>query len=85
MEKKTACHCCGIHCLCGLVIFAQQKAVDLNKEDESREAGSVYDSSFRKSVESCDESEQRQIGQACYRGLYGDHPGLIGVWMRWCC
>ncbi len=67
---------------CGLVIFAQQKAVDLTRKMNPEKRGSVYDSKFQKKwLESCDESEQRQIGQACYRAYMVTTRVCIGVWM----
>ena len=42
---------------CGLVIFAQQKSVDLTRKMNPEKRGSVYDSKFQKKwLESCDES-----------------------------
>ena len=50
---------------CGLVIFAQQKVVDLERKMNPEKHGSVYDAKFQKKwFESCDESERRQIGRA---------------------
>lgn len=67
---------------CGLVIFAQQKSVDLTRKMNPEKRGSVYDSKFQKKwLESCDESEQRQIGQACYRAYMVTTRVCIGVWM----
>ena len=51
-----------------LLIFAQQKLVDLARKMNPEKQGSVYDTKFRKKwLESCDEAEQKQIGQAAYK------------------
>lgn len=67
---------------CALVIFAQQKAVDLERRMNPEKHGSVYDSKFQKRwLESCDESERRQIGQACYRAYMVAGRFCIGLWL----
>ena len=51
-----------------VVIVMQQKIVDLTKKINPEKKGSVYDMKFAKKwMESCDENEQRQIGQAAYK------------------
>lgn len=51
-----------------LLVFAQQKIVDLTRQMNPEKKGSVYDTKFRKKwFESCDEAEQKQIGQAAYK------------------
>lgn len=65
-----------------LVIFAQQKTVDLERKMNPEKHGSVYDTKFQKKwFESCDESERRQIGQACYRAYMVTTRFCIGVWL----
>lgn len=50
------------------VILLQQKVVDLTRRMNPEKQGSVYDLKFRKKwLESCDEAEQRQMGQAAMR------------------
>ncbi|WP_325199420.1 DUF3169 family protein [Oscillibacter sp.] len=67
---------------CALVIFAQQKAVDLERRMNPEKHGSVYDAKFQKKwLESCDESERRQIGQACYRAYMVAGRFCIGLWL----
>lgn len=67
---------------CGLVIFAQQKAVDLERKMNPEKHGSVYDAKFQKKwLESCDESERQQIGQACYRAYIVSSRFCIGLWL----
>lgn len=67
---------------CGLVIFAQQKTVDLEKRMNPEKHGSVYDTKFQKKwLESCDESERQQIGQACYRAYMVTGRVCMGLWL----
>ena len=67
---------------CGLVIFAQQKAVDLERRMNPEKHGSVYDTKFQKKwLDSCDESERQQIGQACYRAYIVFSRFCIGLWL----
>ena len=50
------------------LVFAQQKIVDLTRRMNPEKKGSVYDMNFRKKwIESCDEAERKQIGQAAYK------------------
>ena len=49
---------------CACVIFTQQKVVDLERRMNPEKHGSVYDTKFQKKwLDSCDESERRQIGE----------------------
>lgn len=67
---------------CGLVIFAQQKAVDLERKMNPEKRGSVYDTKFQKKwLESCDESERRQIGEASCRAYMVTTRVCIGLWL----
>lgn len=67
---------------CGLVIFAQQKTVDLERKMNPEKHGSVYDTKFQKKwLDSCDESERRQIGQACYRAYMVTTRLCLGLWL----
>ena len=67
---------------CGLVVFAQQKAVDLERKMNPEKHGSVYDTKFQKKwLDSCDESERRQIGQACYRAYMVTSRFCLGLWL----
>lgn len=51
-----------------LAVLLQQKIVDLTKRMNPEKRGSVYDMKFQKIwMDSCDEAEQRQIGQASYK------------------
>ena len=52
------------------LVFAQQKIVDLTRRMNPEKQGSVYDTKFKKKwFESCDEAEQKQIGQAAYKAF----------------
>lgn len=67
---------------CGCVIFAQQKAVDLERRMNPEKHGSVYDSKFQKKwLDSCDESERQQIGQASYHAYMVTSRFCLGLWL----
>ena len=67
---------------CGCVIFAQQKVVDLERRMNPEKHGSVYDTKFQKKwLDSCDESERRQVGQACYRAYLVSGRFCLGLWL----
>lgn len=52
------------------LVLAQQKIVDLTRKMNPEKQGSVYDPKFQKKwFESCDEAEQKQIGQAAYKAF----------------
>ncbi len=64
------------------VTILQQKTVDLTKRMNPEKRGSVYDMKFQKKwMESCDEAEQRQIGQAAYRAYSVTTQACIGIWL----
>jgi len=63
-------------------IVLQQKVVDLEKRMNPEKRGSVYDPKFQKKwMDSCDEAEQRQIGQACYAAYRVTGNVCIGLWL----
>lgn len=67
---------------CGLVIFAQQKVVDLERKMNPEKHGSVYDAKFQKKwLDSCDESERRQIGEASRRAYMVTTRLCLGLWL----
>lgn len=67
---------------CGLVVFAQQKTVDLERRMNPEKRGSVYDSKFQKKwLDSCDESERRQIGEASRRAYMVTTRLCLGLWL----
>ncbi len=51
-----------------VLVVLQQKIVDLERRLNPEKRGSIYDMKFQKTwMDSCDEAEKAQIGQACYR------------------
>ena len=53
-----------------LLVVAQQKIVDLARQMNPEKQGSIYDVKFKKKwIESCDEAERKQIGQAAYQAF----------------
>jgi len=67
---------------CGLVIFAQQKTVDLERRMNPEKHGSVYDTKFQKKwYDSCDESERRQIGEASRHAYMVTSRFCIELWL----
>lgn len=67
---------------CGLVIFTQQKVVDLERRMNPEKHGSVYDTKFQKKwLDSCDESERRQIGEASRRAYMVTTRVCLGAWL----
>ena len=65
-----------------LSILLQQKTVDLTKEINPEKRGSVYDMKFQKTwMDSCDEAERAQIGQACYRAYMVGTKVCIFLWV----
>ena len=67
---------------CGLVIFTQQKVVDLERRMNPEKHGSVYDTKFQKKwFNSCDESERRQIGEASRQAYMVTTRVCLGIWL----
>lgn len=63
------------------ISLAQQKAVDLTRVLNPEKRGSVYEFDFHKKwMNSCDENEQRQIGQAAYFSFQSTNKGCIVIW-----
>lgn len=66
----------------GVATVLQQKIVDLTKKINPEKRGSVYDMKFQKKwMDSCDESEQRQIGQACYKAYLAATKVCLWLWV----
>ena len=66
----------------GVATVLQQKVVDLTKKINPEKRGSVYDMKFQKKwLDSCDESEQRQIGQACYKAYQAVTKVSLWLWV----
>ena len=65
-----------------VAVVLQQKVVDLEKRINPEKQGSVYDVKFQKKwMDSCDESEQRQIGQACYKAFRAATQVCMWLWV----
>ena len=61
---------------------AQQKVVDQVRRMNPEKQGSVYDVHFNKKwLASCDEAEQRQIGQAAYKAYHTVNMACPLLWM----
>ena len=65
-----------------LLILLQQKVVDLTRRMNPEKEGSVYDTKFRKRwLESCDEAERAQIGQAAYQAFVVTTTACGVIWV----
>ncbi len=64
------------------VTVLQQKIVDLTKQMNPEKRGSVYDVKFQeKWLESCDEAEQKQIGQAAMTAYLVTGRACMVLWV----
>lgn len=64
------------------VTVLQQKIVDLTKKMNPEKRGSVYDIKFQKKwFESCDEAEQKQIGQAAMTAYLVTGRACLTLWV----
>ena len=65
-----------------LVIVFQQRVVDLVRRMNPEKQGSVYDLHFRKKwLDSCDEAERREIGEAAYRAFVVTNSVCPFLWL----
>ncbi|HJB30736.1 MAG TPA: DUF3169 family protein [Candidatus Oscillibacter excrementavium] len=65
-----------------VLVVLQQKIVDLERRINPEKRGSVYDMKFQKTwMESCDEAERAQIGQACYTAYRVGTKVCIFLWV----
>ena len=65
-----------------VLIVLQQKIVDLERRLNPEKRGSVYDMKFQKTwMDSCDEAEKAQIGQACYTAYMVGTKVCIFLWV----
>ena len=65
-----------------LVVLLQQRAVDLSRRMNPEKRGSVYDTKFQKKwMDSCDEAERAQIGQASYQAFRVTTGACLGLWV----
>ena len=63
-------------------VFLGQKTVDLTRKMNPEKKGSVYDMNSQKTwVASCDENEQRQIGQASFKAFNAVNYTCLGLWL----
>lgn len=74
---------CGFFILVMIaIVLLQQKVVDLTRRMNPEKQGSVYDLKFHKKwLDSCDEAEQRQIGQAAYRAYRAATMACLVLWV----
>lgn len=65
-----------------LLTLLQQKVVDMTRRMNPEKKGSVYDTKFRKRwMDSCDEAERAQIGQAAYRAFVVTTTACGVIWL----
>ena len=65
-----------------LLTVSQQKLVDQTRRMNPEKQGSVYDVHFNKKwLASCDEAEQKQIGQAAYKAYHTVNVACPFLWM----
>lgn len=64
------------------VMLLQQRVVDLTRRMNPEKRGSVYDMKFHKKwLESCDEAERQQIGQAAMRAYRAAGMACVVLWV----
>lgn len=64
------------------LIVLQQKIVDLERRLNPEKRGSIYDMKFQKTwMDSCDEAEKAQIGQACYTAYMVGTRVCVFLWV----
>lgn len=67
---------------CAVLVILQQKVVDLERRINPEKRGSVYDVHFQKKwMASCDEAEQRQMGQAAHKAFVAATYVCFGLWL----
>ena len=65
-----------------LIVLLQQKAVDLTRRMNPEKQGSVYDTKFQKKwMDSCDEAEKAQMGQAAYQAFRVATVTCLVLWV----
>lgn len=65
-----------------LIILLQQKTIDLTRRMNPEKQGSVYDMKFQKKwMDSCDEAEKAQMGQAAYQSFRVATGTCLGLWV----
>ena len=64
------------------ITLLQQKIVDLVRRINPEKRGSVYDVHFQKKwMDSCDEAERRQMGQAAHKAFVAATYVCFGLWL----
>lgn len=72
----------GLLAVTFLVLFTQQRVVDLTRRINPEKQGSVYDFKFQKKwLASCDEAERQRIGQAAYSSFLVSSRTAMIVWI----
>ncbi|MDY3282493.1 DUF3169 family protein [Dysosmobacter sp.] len=65
-----------------LVVVFQQRVIDLVRQMNPEKQGSVYDLHFRKKwLDSCDEAERREIGEAAYQAFIVTNSVCPFLWL----
>ena len=65
-----------------LIVVLQQRIMDLTRKMNPEKRGSIYDRNFQKKwIESCDEAERRQIGEAAYKAYLTTNAACIFLWV----
>lgn len=65
-----------------LILLLQQKAIDLTRRMNPEKQGSVYDVKFQKKwMDSCDEAEKAQMGQAAYQAFRVANGTCLVLWV----
>ena len=65
-----------------LIVLLQQKAIDLTRRMNPEKQGSVYDVKFQKKwMDSCDEAEKAQMGQAAYQAFRVATVTCLVLWV----
>lgn len=64
------------------IAVMQQKIVDLTRRMNPEKRGSIYDMNFQKKwVDSCDEAERKQIGEAAYKAYLATNAVCVLLWL----
>ena len=66
----------------GFMVILEQKLIDQTRRMNPEKQGSVYDVNFQKKwLESCDELERAQIGQASFRAYKVANGACAAIWV----
>ncbi len=73
---------CALMASAACAAVLQQKIVDLTRKMNPEKRGSVYDRNFQKQwIDSCDEAERKQIGEAAYKSYLATNVACILLWV----